>query len=234
MSNKKKFFLIFLFIVLDMFLLIGFLVIRDATSLNDLRKEVKSLYKLDMSKDRYNSSIKSSGEYRVIEKAIKTYLDDNAVLMQDVLSIVKDPKLTKILSYDNYKEDGPDFDKSLKYLDSTKKDFNKKIDKLLSNLDEESAKKYINGKTNDKYYKNLYIELMITDKRMKDFKKNKELLIDTKNKVNNILDTSTELLNFLKSNKDNYVLEDNEIKFKNRDLYNQYNSYISKIQKKEE
>ena len=234
MSNKKKFFLIFLFIVLDMFLLIGFLVIRDATSLNDLRKEVKSLYKLDMSKDRYNSSIKSSGEYRVIEKAIKTYLDDNAVLMQDVLSIVKDPKLTKILSYDNYKEDGPDFDKSLKYLDSTKKDFNKKIDKLLSNLDEESAKKYINGKTNDKYYKNLYIELMITDKRMKDFKKNKELLIDTKNKVNNILDTSTELLNFLKNNKDNYVLEDNEIKFKNRDLYNQYNSYISKIQKKEE
>ena len=234
MSNKKKFFLIFLFIVLDMFLLIGFLVIRDATSLNDLRKEVKSLYKLDMSKDRYNSSIKSSGEYRVIEKAIKTYLDDNAVLMQDVLSIVKDPKLTKILSYDNYKEDGPDFDKSLKYLDSTKKDFNKKIDKLLSNLDEESAKKYINGKTNDKYYKNLYIELMITDKRMEDFKKNKELLIDTKNKVNNILDTSTELLNFLKSNKDNYVLEDNEIKFKNRDLYNQYNSYISKIQKKEE
>lgn len=233
MSNKKKFFLIFLFIVLDMFLLIGFLVIRDATSLNDLRKEVKLLDKLDMSKDRYNSSIKSSGEYRVIEKAIKTYLDDNAVLMQDVLSIVKDPKLTKILSYDNYKEDGPDFDKSLKYLDSTKKDFNKKIDKLLSNLDEESAKKYINDKTNDKYYKNLYIELMITNKRMEDFKKNKELLIDTKNKVNNILDTSTELLNFLKNNKDNYVLEDNEIKFKNRDLYNQYNSYISKIQKRE-
>lgn len=233
MSNKKKFFLIFLFIVLDMFLLIGFLVIRDATSLNDLRKEVKLLDKLDMSKDRYNSSIKSSGEYRVIEKAIKTYLDDNAVLMQDVLSIVKDPKLTKILSYDNYKEDGPDFDKSLKYLDSTKKDFNKKIDKLLSNLDEETAKKYINDKTNDKYYKNLYIELMITDKRMEDFKKNKELLIDTKNKVNNILDTSTELLNFLKNNKDNYVLEDNEIKFKNRDLYNQYNSYISKIQKRE-
>lgn len=233
MSNKKKFFLIFLFIVLDMFLLIGFLVIRDATSLNDLRKEIKVLDKLDMSKDRYNRSIKSSGEYKVIEKAIKTYLDDNAVLMQDVLSIVKDSKLTKILSYDNYKEDGPNFDKSLKYLESTKKDFSKKIDKLISNLDEESAKKYINGKTNDKYYKDLYLELMITDKRLDDFKKNKELLNDTKNKVNNVLDTSTELLNFLKNNKDNYVLEDNEIKFKTRDLYNQYNGYISKIQKKE-
>ena len=233
MSNKKKFFLIFLFIILDMFLLIGFLVIRDATSLNDLKKEVKSLDKLDMSKDRYNKSIKSSGDYKIVEKAIKNYLDDNAVLMQDVLSIVKDPKLTKILSYDNYKEDGPDFEKSLKYLDDTKRDFNKNVDKLLSNLEEDSARKYINDKTNDKYYKDLYIELMITDKRMEDFKKNKELLIETKNKVNNILDTSTELLTFLKNNKDNYVLEDNEIKFKNRDLYNQYNGYISKIQKKE-
>ena len=233
MSNKKKFFLIFLFIILDMFLLIGFLVIRDATSLNDLKKEVKSLDKLDMSKDRYNKSIKSSGDYKIVEKAIKNYLDDNAVLMQDVFSIVKDPKLTKILSYDNYKEDGPDFEKSLKYLDDTKRDFNKNVDKLLSNLEEDSARKYINDKTNDKYYKDLYIELMITDKRMEDFKKNKELLIETKNKVNNILDTSTELLTFLKNNKDNYVLEDNEIKFKNRDLYNQYNGYISKIQKKE-
>ena len=234
MSNKKKFFLIFLFILLDMFLLIGFLVIRDATSLNDLKKEVKALDKLDMTKDRYNRSIKSSGEYKVIEKAIKTYLDDNAVLMQKVLGVMSDDKLTKILSYDNYKEDGPEFSKSLSYLESTKKEFNSNVDTLLKNLEEDSVKKYINGKTNEKYYKDLYLELMVTDKRMKDFNEKKELLNNTKTKVNNVLDTSTELLNFLKNNKDNWVLEDNEIKFKNRDLYNQYNGYISKIQKKEE
>ena len=234
MSNKKKFFLIFLFILLDMFLLIGFLVIRDATSLNDLKKEVKSLDKLDMSKDRYNKSIKSSGEYKIVEKAIKTYLDDNAVLMQSVLSIMSDSKLTKILSFDNYKKDGPEFEKSLSYLDTTKKDFNKNVDKLIKNLNEDSARKYIDGKINDKYYRDLYFDLMITDKRMKDFENNKELLNTTKDKVNNILDTSTELLNFLKNNKDNYILEDNEIKFKNRDLYNRYNEYIYRIQKKEE
>ena len=75
---------------------------------------------------------------------------------------------------------------------------------------------------------------MVTDKRMKDFNEKKELLNNTKTKVNNVLDTSTELLTFLKNNKGNYELGDNEIKFKNRDLYNQYNGYISKIQKKGE
>ena len=130
MSSKKKFFLIFLFIVLDMFLLVGFLVIRDATSLNDLKKEAKVLSKLDITKDRYNTRIKSSGDYAVVEKAMKSYLDDSAVLMQDILGIINDEKLTKILSFDNYSKDGPEFTESLKYLEDTKKSFNNNVEKM--------------------------------------------------------------------------------------------------------
>jgi len=43
MSSRRKFLLVFCFILLDMFLLVGFLVIRDATFLNDLKKEVENL-----------------------------------------------------------------------------------------------------------------------------------------------------------------------------------------------
>ena len=43
LSKKKKVFLSILFIILNMFLLVGFLVIRDATSLNDLKKDVATL-----------------------------------------------------------------------------------------------------------------------------------------------------------------------------------------------
>lgn len=233
MSNKKKFFLIFLFIILDMFLLIGYLVIRDATMVNDLKKEVKVLDKLDITKDRYNRSIKTSGSYALVEKSIKTYLDDYAVLLQESVSITSDSKLTKILSYDNYKKDGPEFKESLQYLESTKKKFNSNIDTLIKNSEEDTIREYIDSKIDEKYYKDLCIELMITKKRKEEFNSTKELLNKTKSKVNNVLDTSKELLEFLKNNKDNWILEDNEIKFKTRDLYNQYNSYISKIQKKE-
>ena len=73
MSTKRKFFFIFLFVLLNMFLLVSFLVIRDATRLNNLKKEVNSLSKLDVTKDRYNLKIKTSGKYGVVEKAIKKY-----------------------------------------------------------------------------------------------------------------------------------------------------------------
>ena len=229
MNSKKKFFLIFLFIILDSFLLIGFLVIRDATMLNDLKKEAKSLEKLDVSKDRFNKKVKTRGNYGIVEKSIKKYLDDYAITLQDVLGLMDDPKLTKILSYNNYKEDGKEFTKSLDYLNNTKKKVNENIDILLKKSEDKEIKKYINDKISDKYYRDLYIELMLTDKRKDNFKETKDLLQEAKIKLNTVLDTSIEVLTFLKNNQDSWVLEDDQIKFKTRDIYNQYNSYISKL-----
>lgn len=231
MNNKKKFFLVFLFILLDTFLLIGFLVIRDATMLNDLKKEINTLSKLEITKDRYNTKVKTSGNYGVVEKSIKKYLDDYAVSLQEVLDALDDEKLTKVLSYDNYKNDGPEFTKSLEYLNNKKETFNKKIDSLLNKSDEKIIKKYIDDEIDDPYFRDLYVELMLTEERKDTFKETKDLLEESKTRINNVLDTSIDVLNFLKNNKDNWVLENGEIKFKNRDLYNQYMDKVSKLSK---
>lgn len=229
MSSRRKFFLIFCFILLDMFLLIGFLVIRDATFLNDLKNEVKELSKLDITKDRYNREIKSRGSYAIVESAIKEYLDNYAVSLQEISKIMNDEKFTKILSYDNYKNDGSNFYESLNYLATTKKNFNKKINELIDNLNEDKVNDYINDKIIDPYYINLYKELMSTESMVNDFKKTKEVLEKIKISVNNTIDVSVEVLNFLKINKDSWNLEDGEIKFLTVDLYNYYNNLISKI-----
>ena len=229
MSSRKKFFLLFLFILLDMFLLIGFLVIRDATMLNELKKEVQSLSGFDITKDRYNTPIQTRGNYAVVESAIKEYLDSYAVLLQDVLMIVKDPQLTQILSYNNYVSDGPLFEKSLTYLSQTKDDFNIKMDTLLHNLEESTIKGYIYDKIDDVYFQDLYQELMFTDDMKSDFVETRSLLTYTKNRVDNVLDVSFELLQFLSSNSEIWVLEDGEIKFQTDEYYNQYMNYISKI-----
>lgn len=229
MSSRKKFFLVFVFIILDMFLLIGFLVIRDATMLNDLKKEINELTKLDITKDRYNTEIKSKGNYALVEKAIKEYLDDYAVSLQDVLFVIQDPQLTKILSYDNYSKDGPEFKESLNYLKLTKKEFNEKMDDLLANLEEENIVNYANDKISDPYYAGLYKELMLSNNMKDDFNETKDLLYKTKIRVNNVFDTSTEVLNFLVANKNSWKLENGEIKFLTKDLYNKYNSMIAKI-----
>lgn len=213
-----------------MFLLIGFLVIRDATFLNTLRKEIGELTKLDITKDRYNSKIKSKGNYAIVEEAIKEYLDDYAVNLQDVLSVTGDNNLRKILSYDNYKKDGPEFKESLKYLTETKSEFNKKIDLLIERASEDKISGYINQKIADPYYIDLYNELMLNDDMVNDFEETRTLLQKNKVKVNNVFDVSSEVLNFLIAHKDSWSVEEGEIKFLTNDLYNQYVTLVGKLQ----
>ena len=229
MSNKKKFFIIFLFILLDTFLLIGYLVIRDKTNLADLEKEVKEINKLDITKDNYNRRIKTSGNYALVERTIKNYLNDYSKGIQKVKNTMSDSKLTKILSFDNYTSDGFEFVESFKYLNSEKESFNKEIDSLIEKSNKKNIEKYINKKIKDNYYNNLCTELMITDERMNSLEETKKTLEEIKSKVNKVIDTSTEVLNLLKDNKDDCVLEDGQIKFKSKAVYDKYNELTNKI-----
>ena len=146
MSNKKKFFFIFLFILIDAFLLVGYLVIRDKVALADLKAEMKVLEKLDVTTDRFNKKMKTTGDYAKVEKTIKGYLDNYATDVQDIVSLMKDSKLTKILSYDNYEKDAYEFTESFKYLDEEKKSLNEKIDSLQKRSKKENIEKYIDKK----------------------------------------------------------------------------------------
>ncbi len=229
MNNKKKFFIIFLFILLDAFLLVGYLVIRDKTNLANLNKEVKEINKLDITKDNFNRRIKTSGDYALVERTIKNYLNDYSKGVQEVKNTMTDSQLTKILSYDNYTSDGFEFVESFKYLSSEKESFNKEIDSLIEKSNKKSMEKYINKKIKDKYYNNLCTELMITEERIESLEETKKTLEEIKSKVNNIIDTSSEVLNLLKDNKDDCVLEDAQIKFKSKSVYDKYNELINKI-----
>ena len=229
MSNKKKFFIIFLFIILDAFLLVGYLVIRDKTNLADLKKEIEEVNKLDITKDNYNRRIKTSGDYALVEKTIKNYLNDYSKGVQEVKSTMSDSKLTKILSFDNYTSDGFEFVESFKYLSSEKESFNKEIDNLIEKSNKKNMEKYIDKKIKDKYYNNLCTELMVTEERIKSLEETKKTLEEIKSKVNKIIDISTEVLNLLKNNKDDCVLEDGQIKFKSKPVFDKYNELINKI-----
>lgn len=229
MNNKKKFFIIFLFIILDAFLLVGYLVIRDKTNLTNLNKEVSEINKLDITKDRFDRRIKTSGNYALVERTIKNYLNDYSSGVQSVKNTMNDSKLTKILSFDNYSTDGFEFVESFKYMSSEKESFNKEIDNLIKMSDKKYIEKYIDKKIKDDYYNNLCSDLMITKDRVKNFDETKKTLEEIKIKVNKIIDTSTEVLNLLKDNKDDCILEDGQIKFKSKALFDRYNELVNKI-----
>ena len=95
--------------------------------------------------------------------------------------------------------------------------------------DEKYINKYIDKKIKEKYYNDLCKDLMITKKRMNNLSETKKTLEEIKTKVNKIIDTSTEVLNLLKDNKDNCVLEEEQIKFKSKAVFDKYNELINKI-----
>ena len=229
MKDRKIFFFIFCFIIIDILLLLGFLFLRDATRENRLRKEIRSLSKLDITKDRYNTKIKSGGKYKIVEETIKQYLDDYAVGLQEVSGVLSDSTLTKVLSYDNYQSDGPEFKKSRDYLNETRDKFDNTIDNLISKSDKETIINHIYDKTSDEELIKIYQELMFDDSILEELNSNKELLVNTKVKIDNILDTSLEVLNFLNTYSDSWIIENGEIKFKNKELFNYYNNLISKV-----
>ena len=224
---------LFVFIVFDI-LLIGLLYLYQIFSINQLKSEVRELSNLDITKDRYNSANICFGSYRIVEDTIKDYLDDFAVHLQNASNLVTDEEFNNILSYKNIEVDSPNFEVSLTYLESVREKYNKEVEYLLGRLEEDTIKSAINSRTNNAYYRNLYVELMLEDNMLLEFYSSKQLLVDTKKYVITYIDTSEELLNFLKEHPDSWFLEEGEVKFKNHDDYNSYLTLLNKIQENED
>ena len=229
MNFKRKSSYVIVFIFIDILLCASLYFIIDATNINLLKKEITSLSKLDISVDKINKDSKTYFKYRIVENTIKDFLNDYSYKINEVYDFIDDDKLIKILSYDNYLNDGPEFNDSKHYLVDNKIKFNNIINELEKILEEDNIKKLIRNKVTNQYYITLYDEMIFSDEFNEQFENNRIFLKELRDKYNNIYDTSLEVLNFLSLYKDSWKLENGEIKFINNDLLNYYNSLISKI-----
>ena len=229
MNFKRKSSYVIVFIFIDILLCASLYFIIDATNINLLKKEITSLSKLDISVDKINKDSKTYFKYRIVENTIKDFLNDYSYKINEVYEFVDDDKLIKILSYDNYLNDGPEFNDSKHYLVDNKIKFNNIINELEKILEEDNIKKLIRNKITNEYYITLYDEMIFSDEFNEQFENNRIFLKELRDKYNNIYDTSLEVLNFLSLYKDSWKLENGEIKFINNDLLNYYNSLIYKI-----
>lgn len=229
MNSRKKFFFVFCFIIINFILLVSFLVIRDATSYNSLKKEVDKILLLDIMKDKYDTKIVCSGKYGVVEKNIKKYFGHITLELEEINSTINDERLATVLSYENYSNDGPLFSNSLSYLETSKNSLNKKIDSLQSFLSNDGISSYISNKIKEQYYKDLFIEIMNSSGVRQKRDEISQLLVNTKQSSNDVYDGSLSLLNYLKAYNDQWNLEDGEIKFQTQEMYDYYTEVISSL-----
>lgn len=198
---------------------------------NKLRKEVDYISKMSLddytnSKARLQSYV-SSGDYLIIEKAVKKYMLDVLETYNDFNTIIRDEKITNILSTENLKNDGPDFKNSKVYIENTRKKVTDIKNKFSDYLTEKIIMDYIkNEKLSDSKIK-LYKDLTLG--KDNTFDTTKKELEDAIDKLVELFNKEEKVIDFLIKNQSNYEIKDGTVYFYDNKLVNEYNSLLKEI-----
>lgn len=231
MSRQRKLLLFSCFILIDVLLIGGIVLLREVTLQNILNNEVNALVELDLSKDRYNSKVESNGDYALVEKAIKDYLDAYAIKVQGVNDAMHNTKLNSLLLVSNISEDGPLFEESLSYIESYQVNFNADVDNLVVYLEKNDMNNYIYKYTADKKIIKLYKDLVKENKFKEQLNKNEAKLILNRIDTNSHIDAVRDVITFLRDNNGNYQVVSGEVKFNDTSLFAEYRRLMNKTKR---
>ncbi len=230
-NNKKTHIIIIIILILVIILAIAGIFGRDFIQKRTLIKEVNNIVEnKDLSVDTVNTDdIKTSGEYAKVEKAIKTYLNDYAIEIQKIISIAQDEKVSSLLSINNYEEDGPEFTKTLSFIDETKKQLEECSEKTIALMEKDKMFKYIENYNLSEKYNKLFETLMLDEDTEKELKQIKEDLQESITKIEGNLQVANDTINFLNEHKREWSISNNTVLFNSQNLVDQYNELIGKL-----
>lgn len=228
MKEKKEIKLVVFCLLVIVSVVLGYLSINFVYQEYSLRKEINILSSYDITKDKFDSKLIGHGNYLKVEKAIKNYLNEYAVNLQNINKLVDEQSFKKLISYEAL-QSKDNFSTEIKNVLETKKRFNFYINNLLKMCDEESIKNNINSYTTNIYFKNLYYDLMLDKSVLSKLNLSQEYLEDYSKNINDKFDACLEIYDFLIINKEAWKVEEGEIRFATEELINNYNSLIEKI-----
>ena len=228
---KKKWIFLIVGIIVLVLAIVGVLAYSAVTDLkkeNELKAEMNEISTIIASNNYTAESIYkrldervSDGEYGEVEDAAKSYLKEVIQLNLELIEMVNDGKMTKILSVENYKEDGKEFTNTKNYI----KEAIEKLENLKKNysdyMQEEKVMSYINKKNLDDYYVELYKTIM-GESQYEEIETSINELISLLNKSNDIID-------FLRENKDSWEIENGTILFETDELVSEYNTLVDSL-----
>ena len=178
---KKTVIWIVIAILLVIIVGIGILVFKDFKQEDILRQEMLEFENLTRAEnidldqiDQRIRELKTTGDYGVLEKAMKEYLSDVVNVSVNISNILNDEKIVNALTPENYTEDGPDFVETKQFLEQSKNNLEKYKNEVLELLTNEKAMSYIENKNLDEYYIDLYKEIALSEDTALD-ENNKEI-----------------------------------------------------------
>lgn len=233
---KKRYVIISIFLLIVVVVsVIAFKVIADLNRESTIKNEIKEISKVftiaNIDDDEVNEILErrviSKGDYAEIENSIKLYYKGLYGDLKNLTFLLDADNFSNYLSSKNIDDDGPDFLKSRSNLANSKAQIEEYYEKIIKSLTSESYKlNYINKDTK-KYYVDFYLE--ITDIAISD--NFEELLKNEYDNVLNNIKVYGEAYDFLNANKGSYEVVNNELKFDDATILDQYSQILDKLNK---
>lgn len=231
---KKKIFITIGIIIAIIVAIVAYMVITDLKQEEKLMEEFTYIDGLVEKEEKETDEIKTAlnrtitkGDYGKVETAYKNYLKDIYANISNITKILEDEKITDSLTSKNYKEDGPEFTSTKKYLAETKQSLEEGKNKYYELLTEDGAMKYIKNQNLESYYEDIY------NREIKGYinveENNDSTVKDSINEVIDVLTTSEKIINFLSENKGSWSIEDDSIVFDTQKLSDEYEKLTSEI-----
>lgn len=232
MKNKKVLIGVIVAVVVVVIALVGGFIYNQQNKIkqeNILNEEAEKLAKLDLTKDDIDMDIKTKRKYAIVEKTMKDYMKETQTVMTELIDLFNNSDLDKTLSSENLSKDAPEFVETKEKLASLKtklNEYSEKCDQLLTTENIENA---INDKGVNKYYKELYVNLMLDDETKESIEKDKTELKNSIEEVNKAIEGLEKIVNFLTENKDEWTVTDGRIQFKSITKYKEYYQIVNEL-----
>lgn len=230
---KKNILKIIAVIIVISIAVLGYFVFTGIMQENKLKAELTALDNLVNSENVDFNKLEeiiertvTKGDYAVVEKAFKNYLNDNFENTIKINDILNDEKITNLLTIENYKADGKDFTETKNYIKNTIDSLENCKKNYKDFFTEEKAMSYINDKGLSGYYINFYKQELVGDIESIGTDKTVENSID---EVISLLNISNEIIEFLADNQNGWYIDGENIVFENKNLLDEYNALTSRL-----
>ena len=228
---KKKILIFIGVIVLIVVALVAYLVVSDLKQEEVLKQEIVNVSNKNILTDNFDVEVKTTGDYAYVEEAVKQYYKDLSDSAKKINYYLNDEELTNILAPENLEKNRPDFDENKELLNEVRQNTTDALNKISDLCEEETIKNLLDKDKVDKYYIDLYEDLMYTDKDLKELQETKQEMDTLSKNLNLFLDKVEEMLTFLETNNNYWYIENNQIYLETEALVEEYNNLYNELNK---
>lgn len=169
--------------------------------------------------------IVTKGDYGIIEKAIKSYIKDTALVAEKIINTMNSEEFGTIISIENFEEDGKEFTESKEFIKTTRENLEQYKEDYGNQFDEEKIMSYINDKNLDEYYIDLYKNEVLTVSQ-----EDNQTVQDSIDQVIDLLDKMEDAIDYLIENKEDWNIINGSLMFLDQDKLDEYQEILSKIE----